>query len=346
MTAELEPPSDATKSWRVRIGAETLAVAGEDEIKALAEGGKLRPEHYVFDPAANQWMYARELRFLESAFSTRIDRANPDAWLVQVAGRSFPLQDISTARAWIVNGRLTRTSLIRNPVLQKWMRAGDVLELSDAFDDTPPANSRVAPSPRRAGADHLILGIVVLVAAGIIAALAIYTRRPEEPQPRRSTATSASGVIAPSTASPKIYDYTLGVKTEKISIGTPTPETAAVTSAASQTILTATAATAAATTAPPEAPVAKEPARPRREMAVIDDAEAELLNEEGDVVFKGTDSVRAAPSGDFRVYIDRNQRDSRYHLSSCTYFSSDMSAVSLDLARHGYKPCPICKPPQ
>lgn len=332
----------------MRIGSDALAVSGEDEIRELAEAGKLRPENYVFDPAQQRWMYARELPFLDAAFGSQAVKANPSSWIVQVGGRNHPLADIGAARGWISSGRITRATLVRNPILERWMRAGDVLELTDAFDTAPPPAAATA-TQRRRSADALILGGIVLAVAAVVLALAMYARDDSAPaatQRRVVTATATATTTATSAPAtpPKIYDYTLGVKTDKVTVQ-PAPATTPVAEAAAPA-----APAAPTTTAPPAETVAETTAapapRPARRPLPRDDAEEDEYDDGGDIVFKSTDAVRAQVSGDTRVYIDRTMRDSRYHVSACTYVSGEMSSVSLDLARQNYTPCPVCKPPQ
>lgn len=344
--------SDAVSSWRVRSGSDTREVDDENELRSLAERGELRPEHYVFDPKAQRWIYARELPFLDQAFRAEAVRAHPDAWIVHLKGRYHAFDDIAGARGWAESGKITRSTLIRHPILQQWMRGGEILELSDAFDAAPRVAPRAEASRARAS-DTLILAALVVAVAAIIAALAFFARSDDSPsvaqRPTASTTTSATEVSTAPAAPPKMYDYRFGVKADNVTVESSTAPAAGAPTGAAQPAPSATAAVVAVPPATTHTDAASEPAEAAAEdapRARRDDAEEDEFSDDGDVVFKPTDSVRATVSGDTRVYIDRAMRDTRYHVAGCTYVHGGMSAVSLDLARQSYTPCDVCKPPR
>lgn len=338
------PPSDRA-GWQARIGEERLDFSLED-LRSLAGEGKLRPEHYVYHPIIQRWMYAREVAELRDAFVAREAKAiPPDAWVIQLNQKRYPAEDLEMLRRWVRDGRVTRGTLVRNPVLERWMRAGDVLELGDEFEQIPDIPLQSTPEPERMS--RQTVGLIIAAALVVLlAAFGIYRgtagnndSEPASP-PSAAIANTATPAAAPAAAKPAkkpaMTRWIFG-EPEKKEEETATT-TAVATAAPTETV---------ATVAPPptatteEAKPEKKPEpRPRR----MDDAES--LYDEEEVTFQGTDVIRAQVSGDTQVFIDRSHHDSNYHVSACPRVTSGMTKVSLDLARQGYEPCPVCKPPK
>lgn len=326
-----------TSKWIARVGDDRIELDDLEALRDLARNGRLRSEHYVFNPTLQQWSYAGEIAALTEALANA--KAAPEAWVVQLAGRNHTLADVAMARQWILAGRITRATLIRNPVLQKWMRAGDVLELADAFDGDS-IHPALPPDPVSSGSGRNVIIAVSAIVLLAIAAIALLSQRRSDP----ATSAKTGDLPGPTTATPgqprpipRIHTFTFESKKDE----------AKETAAEAKTTTTTTAAAdpaAKAETAPPSTTVEQVAERPVRRPA-RDDAEEELYDD-GEVVFQPNGAIRAQVSGDTPVLIDRSQRDRHYHLSSgCRTTKGEMTTVSLDLARQNYSPCPVCRPP-
>lgn len=325
--------SPGSRAWIARIGDERVEVDGIDALRELAASGRLRPEHYVFNPDTEQWSYARELEPLRASFAARVT-PDPDAWVVQRDGRNHTLRDVSAVRQWVASGRITASTLVRHPVLAKWMRAGEILELDDLFSEHPELAPGATRQPSRAfPLMFVIIGVVLLLGGlGVFA----YRRSAPEPVSQKTVVTPVTNAApAKPKPAPRIHTFTFGEKAD--------PATAETSSEPKPPAPTETPASAA--TAPPSTETNVEAAEKPRPRVIREDAEEDLYDD-GDVVFKSTDAVRAQVSGDTRVLIDRSMRDRSYHVDSCPRVTSEMTTVSLDLARQSYTPCSVCKPPQ
>lgn len=58
-------------TWKVRIGDEEYPANSPEEIGNWIQEGRVRADHYVFNPVLSQWLYARDVLELQSAFATQ-----------------------------------------------------------------------------------------------------------------------------------------------------------------------------------------------------------------------------------------------------------------------------------
>jgi hypothetical protein len=328
--------------WQVRLGTERVPLEDVEAVRDLVRSGKLRPESYVFDPQKRQWLYARDVGELRDTFAAPLLQANPEAWIVQLERINKVFADLPAVRQAIRDGRVSSGTLLRHPVLGKWMKASDALELSDEFSRVVvriPQSAQPAPEQgsRRDGVLLFAIGAIVLV----LAAIGIYsgTRRTEEPAPVSTVSTAPAAVTPPPAATPKKERPIRWI------FGEPKDDKKAPT--ATDTTSTTVTETVAAETAQQAVAPSPEPKKTRVvEQPPIDDAEEEFIDEGGDVEFQSTPSVRGQVSGDTQVLIDRSKLNPHYHVAGCPKVKPSMVTVSLDLARQGYGACPVCKPPQ
>lgn len=327
-------PDTSRGVWIVRDGDDRIEAPSFDALVPLVASGQLRAESYIYDPSSRQWRYASEIPELRAALQ---NRAGDDAaWIVNLGGRSAQVRDLDTLRNWVHDFRIEPTTKIRNPHLQRWMNAGDVLELGAAFSSRP----EITFDPPRAAGGFPPLLAAVLTAIAVLAAVAFYSAtRPKAPRPTVAAApvTGTATPAEPATVRPpRMNVLTFG----KAPDGTSTITSTALETA---TATTGTIVEAKAAAVPPPPLTATTPAE--QPAAARDDAEIVDQEEDGDVLVRGNDAIRVTTSGDTKVAIDRSGRDAHYHLPGCSNLKGDIATVSLDLARQGRSACPVCRPP-
>lgn len=329
--------SEATpnrSSWQARIGEERVELDDMNGLHELVLAGRLRPEHYVYHPPTQRWIYAREVPELRDAFAAKEIAANPSAWIAQIEGRNCPFRDLDAMKGAIHEGRIRRGTLIRHPVLERWMRASDILEIAEELQQQPDIPRQV--SRKRESMTPQTIGVIALVfIVLLLAGIGIYrgVTAPDETGASVRPATTTGGA-APASApeeKPKVVTWLFGEeeKKEEVATATSTDSTATATT-------TETAAEAEAK-APEAEPAAETPSAPQPKR---EDAESLYEEETGEL------RVQPTVSGDTPVMIDRSHVDPHYHATRCPNVTSGMTSVSLDLARQNYTPCPICKPPR
>lgn len=327
-----------SRPWVIRNGDQWLEAADLDALVALVASGKVRHDSYVQDPVSGEWKYAGEL--VEFRAPLAAQKRSQQEWIVNQGGHSTPVEDVATLRTWVHEYRIERTTKIRNPHLQRWMSAGDILELKEAFS-TRPEIVFDAPSPQRSGFPPLLAA--VLAAIVVLAAVAIFSASHRKAQPvvaatSSVTSTAASAEATVAKPKPRMTILNFGKREEAAATTTAAQQT--TTAAATGTSAPAPTATTTDTAAPSKTSTASAP-RP----AAADDAETVDQDEDADFQVRGNDAVRVTASGDTPVVIDRSGRDPYYHLSGCSRATGDLATVSLDLAKHGHSACPVCKPP-
>lgn len=63
--------------WKVKIGQEEYTADSIETLESWVRMGRVRPEHYVYHPILERWLYAREVEELKPAFASSVGPAPP-----------------------------------------------------------------------------------------------------------------------------------------------------------------------------------------------------------------------------------------------------------------------------
>jgi hypothetical protein len=334
-------PKRPTSRWIVRAGEERIEVEDLDALRALAAAGRIERDHYIYDPGRERWFYAREVGELSELLAPPAS-APAGEWIVQVDGRTHRFEGLDALQQAVRSGSVTSSALLRHPLLERWMRAGEVAELGVAFVDAPPAANR-ATANRRTNAAFAVLIVAIL---GVSAFMILRGSAAEPPPPAINAVAYGSEGVEENDAQPPAPRVTTWIFNADGELEQQGEEDGGEIPAASEPVAAVPPVAPRTAVAPP--PDRVEPAaaeRPRPTRPLIDDAEADYLDDERDVVFQPTAAVRGRVAGDTQVLIDRSGSNRHFHLAGCRQVTASMTAVSLDLARQNYSACPICRPP-
>jgi hypothetical protein len=336
-------PTRRTNGWIVRAGEERIEIEGLDALRALAAAGRIERDHYIYDPGKERWFHAREVSELSDVLAPAATVSSGE-WIVQADGQTHRFADLESLQQAVRSGSVTSSSLLRHPLLERWMRAGEVAELGIAFVDAPP------PVKRAAAVSRANAAIAILVVA-IVGASAYMIWRGSAVDRHHSTTDAlpavADGVEENEVQAPEPR-VTTWVFNDDGELEQQAGEGDVEGLPAEEPVAAAPPVVPRAAMAPSPTSDRAEPAaaeRPRQTRPPIDDAEADYLDEDRDIVFRPTAAVRGQVAGDTPVLIDRSGSNRHFHLAGCRAVTASMTTVSLDLARQSYSACPICRPP-
>ncbi len=92
-------------------------------------------------------------------------------WYCQINGASYGPAPLETLSAWVIEGRVKRTDLVRSESMPDWSRAGDAIELQAAFERVPPPLPHLARPGRPGGLTALAIINFVFGGLGVIGAI-------------------------------------------------------------------------------------------------------------------------------------------------------------------------------
>ncbi len=173
--------------WIIKRGTREVPIPDEATLKTWAHEGRFNPGDLIFHPVLQRWLYAQDVIEIRDTFQKPATAAaEPVAaapipaassavpssprtpasdFIIRQGNQEFRAPDLATLRTWAEEQRIPPDSYIFHPVLQRWLYAREMVELTLLHRPTGADISKLASSYRQL---VLWVGMQLLLSVGLL----------------------------------------------------------------------------------------------------------------------------------------------------------------------------------